>query len=1784
MPTANQLVCCGVTGEELERILKRLNRRALLDYRERGVRILYAAFGMLTWREIATNEEVHSPLVMVPVELSRKSVWEPFTISVPPVEEAAIPNPALQVKLRTDYDVELPAFSENGETSRLTNYFNSVVQFVEKFGWTVKPTLEIGLFSFHKLVIYQDLDANANSIVRHPIVRAIAGVKDAKLVMDSLPEERDVDVIEDPAKIFRVLDADSSQRISIDYALQGQSFVMQGPPGTGKSQTIANIIAECIARGKSVLFVSDKMAALEVVYKRLDDAGLSPFCLELHSSKANKQEVVAELVRCLNEQLVPRKLPSANEFEKLNELKSKLNGYVASLHKKQPNLQVSAYEVLGELASLEHVPSVPVGLANVGSLTAQRMRELENLMSQLSGVWQAVEETDFPWRGYIGNTYSLEVRAELSTTLEKLFSQINQLRLEAAEFSEKLGLDPPETFAKISWLIELSRLLKESPTPEASWLTHPDIHELINEANEHQSMFEWRQTTRIRLLETHDESLFNLSLNKSSEIEQALTSIRHLIVPTSIEEGELLKKQEKLSKFVRGVSELVAKWAGLAENLAAQFGVSTENLTVERLEQLSHLALLCFSANKPEAAWFDPPRFRRVKEGVPKAKRDYQELNTLLTQVSRNYDIRIFDIDLGEFVRRYNGPYRGVARWFRPSYYRDQRRIALLTREGRVPKTILRDLIDARRAKALQAEIRGYSETLQQLLGHFYEGKNTDFGRVEEAIEATSEILKTIGSTAIPESLVKLASHGTSPPQQLRSVGIELQESVAAWRKSVEELNSIIPVALLHSSKLPIYETPLSELREWADETEKHVAHLLEVTSDVLRTCKREPENYRQVLDDVKQAESVRKKEEEFLAQSTLLKSKFGSRFTEFSTDWKGILFVLDWTKKAQDVFGSCDMPEPLVRIISSGVEDTPSNEGLVKSFDETMEDFSALGARFENELTYQGKRLNQATLESALNKVMALRDRVDDLRVWIDFKDIKDRFSLAGLAPFFRLLAEKPFPATQLVDIFRKGALQEWINNLYAEDENLGQFRRENHQQTIANFRKVDQELIRLSANRVVEAANIRKPQDILIQAEDSEIGVLLRESAKKRRLMPIRSLLPRIPTLLHRLKPCLLMSPLSVSQFLEPELTKFDLILYDEASQIVPEDAVGSIYRGKTIVVAGDNKQLPPTSFFQKSLIEDLDWDETTEGDVEVLDSILDECLGIGLPVKTLRWHYRSRHEALIAFSNDRFYDGTLITFPAALAENEALGVKMVYVKNAVYDRGGKRDNPLEAEVVANLIFEHFEQRPEKTLGVVTFSIAQMETVEEAIERRLREQPEFEHFFKEDRLEGFFVKNLENVQGDERDVIIFSVGYGRDQQGQMTLNFGPLNKAGGERRLNVAVTRAREKVVLVTSIKGDEINVSPSSVVGVLALRGYLEYAERNYERSKSTAEQDKFDSPIEEAVAKEIQRMDYSIATKVGCSIYPIDMGVVDPANPGCYLLGIESDGATYCASNSARDRDRLREQVLRQLGWRIHRIWSPDWVARRDSEIRRLKDALAEACELQPEERVTQAAEAERGQDYLPQKSEVKQIHFGGTERIGIPYKVHPLKADFNPYVRITLSKPPYIAVQKNEFHFQENRVLQGRLLEELVREEGPIHFDYAVQRLAASWGVNKVGPKIIHAVGEALNMLIKDYRLTIKGEFLWPNNLKEVPVRVPVPDIPETLRPPEHIPPEEIENAMKLVAQYALSIGAESLIAETERVFSFVHAGEKTKKRFREIYEKMLRERKLILTNGTVTVP
>jgi hypothetical protein len=1778
-PTANQLVSGIFTRIYLERNLKNLQSRSHLDYMERGVRILHAAFGTLNWVDLETKENVQSPLILVPLELTRDTLRQLYNIAMPPVEDEAVLNPALQAKLKNDYKIELPPLPEEWEEQKLDDYFKLVNQAVAEMGWKTEQSVYVGLFSYQKLVIYKDLESNAAIVTQNPIIRAIAGIKEDSLILNGLPDEKDVDKIETPAKTYQVLDADSSQRVSIEYALRGQSFVMKGPPGTGKSQTIANIIAECIANGKSVLFVSDKMAALEVVYKRLSEAGLAHFCLELHSSKANKQQVVAELKRSLDETLIPRKLPSAHEFERISEYREALNGYVAALHEIRPYLKRSVYDVLSIISSLERVPFVPVGLSELGTLTPQKMRELEDLVSQLSKVWQVIEEPDFPWLGYRADKYNLEIRSELLTTLESINETVHELELETEDFSARLGIFPPETFARITWLLEVGKLLFESPKPEASWLTNKDLDKLLSEAKTYFDTSTWIKNTRANLMERYQSALFTLVLNRSTELQQAVSTLSKMLPEVNIEEGELLQKREKLLVYVRSTQSASRKWRETAQALAQLLGLDGDDFTVTQLKQLSLMALLCFANDKPEPQWFDAKYFEQVQETVIKVKQLYQEHNLIKSRLGETYSDGIYELDLDELIANYTGPYQSSLKIFNTSYHNDQKQISKLTNNGKVPKNVLNDLIDARKVKKLHAKIEDSAETVSTLLGHYYHKTGTDFQGAEKAIALTDEIRKLSWATQIPETLLKIITNSSSPSPMIKNLGLELQESVDKWEQQGKDVESLIPLKMPKSNEA-ISQTALPLIEKWASETEKQLNPLFTLTNDTLLTHKKEPQNYKQLIEDLKNAEDIRKKETQIVGEKIQLQAKFGSRFLELETNWQDIVTVLEWSKNVQAAFADIPVPQAFADIAAKGPTAAPSNTELTQQNKESLKVLAEFEKRFETKMKYQNQLLKDLEIKVISERSQALRDRVDDVQVWIDFKDTKNRFTLRNLDQFFNRLVEKPISAVDLGDVFRKSVYQEWINNLYSEDQKLGRFRRENHEQLIADFRKLDQDLIHLTSSMVIEAANSRKPQDILIQAADSEANILLKEAAKKRRLMPIRTLMQKIPNLLVKLKPCLLMSPISVSQFLPPD-TKFDLVLFDEASQLVPEDSIGAIYRGKTLVVAGDNKQLPPTSFFQKNLIDNVDWDELSDDDVEVFDSILDECLGIGLPVKTLRWHYRSKHEELIAFSNHLFYDDTMITFPAAKNQTDSLGVKIVHVPDGLYDRGGKRDNQKEAEKVADLVFEHFKKYPKKTLGVVTFSIAQMDTVEEAIDSRLKEQPEFEQFFKEDRLEGFFVKNLENVQGDERDVIFFSVAYGFDPQGQMAMNFGPLNKPGGERRLNVAVTRAREKVVLITSIRASDIE-KDNPALGVQTLRAYLDYAEHGPETlqiAKSKAGE--FDSALDEDVAAEIKKMGYEVVPEVGCSGYKIDIGVVDPVNAGCFLLGVECDGATYKSSSSARDRDRLREQVLRQLGWRIHRIWSPAWVARRDSEIRRLKEILEQAQRAQLE-KDAQKPMIDIKEDAAP-KTDVQKNIFLGIEKIGIPYKVHPIKATYNPYIKVATAKTTYDSKQKNEFHFPENRENQTKLLAELIQNEGPIHFDYSVERLAAAWGIKKVTPKIAHAVKESLNNLIREQKVVIKGSFLWPIGLKETSIRVPMQGVPESKRKPDYIAPEEVASAMIMVAKYALGISNDSLIAETSKVFGIKHLEEQDKQVFSEVLNRLVRERKLLCKDdGVVT--
>jgi hypothetical protein len=872
-------------------------------------------------------------------------------------------------------------------------------------------------------------------------------------------------------------------------------------------------------------------------------------------------------------------------------------------------------------------------------------------------------------------------------------------------------------------------------------------------------------------------------------------------------------------------------------------------------------------------------------------------------------------------------------------------------------------------------------------------------------------------------------------------------------------------------------------------------------------------------------------------------------------------------------------VPEEFLKLACNGPAPTGLANDLRQAREQLEQALHSFEIRFEPPAPQLGgKRLAELPLDTLRGRLAALKERVGELADWIDWRTLTDRFAHLGLAVLASEIQKSRPPREQLLDILMKAVLSAWVEHVFQQEPALGQFRRQEHERVLAEFMELDRRLIRLAAGRVAQLADERKPQTPLA-VPGSEIAVLMREAHKKTKHLPIRRLFEEVPELLLKLKPCLLMSPLSVSQFLHPDKVQFDLVVFDEASQILPEDAIGAIYRGKQVIVTGDDKQLPPTSFFQQGESDD---DEEGAEAPPVFESVLDACLGAGLRPHMLRWHYRSRHESLIAWSNARFYDNRLVTFPTARESEPTLGVRFHHVPDGVYDRGGRRDNRREAEVVADQVFQHVrEYGNRKTLGVIAFSQAQMIAIEDEIDRRLEQTPELEPFFKADRLEGFFVKNLETVQGDERDVILFSVGYGRDAQGRLTMNFGPINREGGQRRLNVAVTRARERLVVVSSIRAGDLDLGASKAEGVLHLYQYLDYAERGLPALELTKPQGagEPESPLEKDVIGEVRRLGYLATPQVGCSGYRLDVGVAAKEAPGRFLLGVETDGASYHAAATARDRDRLRQEVLQQLGWRIHRIWSPDWIYRRDEEIARLRQALEEAVKADGRPPVATSSspvnpEVNATGPLVPtappqvRKVEVTAPSSGAVPGT-TPYRVCALKVDKK--------------AARADLHSAGARKEVSRLLVQLVNAEGPIHLDMAIRRLRQAWGVDRAGDRIRRAVEEATAECQRKGQLRRQGDFLWPKAVSEVPVRVADPKAPETERDVEHIAPQELQAGMRLLLREGGAIGEEALLAQTARLFGFGKLGESIKQRLSEELEALQKQGICVSRSGAIAL-
>lgn len=881
-----------------------------------------------------------------------------------------------------------------------------------------------------------------------------------------------------------------------------------------------------------------------------------------------------------------------------------------------------------------------------------------------------------------------------------------------------------------------------------------------------------------------------------------------------------------------------------------------------------------------------------------------------------------------------------------------------------------------------------------------------------------------------------------------------------------------------------------------------------------------------------------------------LAKELFGTRFQMQKTEWNSLNKASQYVTEVHQQISAGNYPKTLLDYLVRQEEPSTAKKyhdalmGVLnehgKYVQQTMDKL-----QMNERLRFANGTFQHQPFADQLTILAHWTEKFPELQQAIAWNNLVDIARYEALECLTDVSIDWPEAKNRLRLALQKTWYEFLLANAISDYPALRTFERASHEEIIKQFRKLD--LLNLQYNRAKAA--LKHWEELPNITGGGQVLVLKNEFNKKARHLPIRRLMQEAGHAIQAIKPVFMMSPLSIANFLSPGALEFDLVIFDEASQVRPVEAIGALLRGNQLVVVGDTKQLPPTSFFD-TVNDDIDDEENVTADIQ---SILGMCDAQGAPQRMLRWHYRSRHESLITLSNHEFYENRLVVFPSP-GSKQSMGLFLHHFKDTVYDRGQSRTNPQEAEIVAEAVMEHARKYPKLSLGVVAFSSSQREAIQDALELKRRATPDLEDFFKTSNEEPFFVKNLENVQGDERDVIFISIGYGRTKEGYVAMSFGPLNNEGGERRLNVLITRAKLRCEVFTNISSADIDISRTQSRGIKALKSFLHFAEHG--KLDGPVESGKpFDSPFEEKVAKELIQLGYSVRQQVGSQGFYLDLAIIDPENPGRYLLGIECDGAAYHSARSARDRDRLRQQVLEGIGWRIHRIWSTDWFRNPERELKRVVEAIEKA----------------KQQFYLDDENDEEII----VEKTILREDVTAGKNEVPDY-EIALLHPE---IASKELHQHTIGKLAG-WVEKIVRIESPVHFDEMARRMVEAAGITRIGSRIRNQLELAVRFAEGGGRVTRKGNFLWAPQMQTPELRNRS-KLASASKKVKYIPPEEIELAIVKVVQDSIAIEPEAAVGVVSRLFGFSRVTEEMKMELLDAIRNLIALKKIQKDGGVL---
>ncbi len=1672
-----------LTPKGLQKRLLELYFDARTLEEEQGVNILYLTLGALKWIDPNNAANIRfAPLVLVPVQLERGNAGEKFKLRMRQEDYAS--NLSLEALLDRAHGIRLPTF-EGGEDFDPVAYFKDVAEAVSsKPGWEVQPDVVVlGFFSFAKFLMYRDLDPqtwpNGGKITERALVRGLlADGFEGSAGM--IPEDANIDPFIPPSEMLHIVDADSSQALAVHEVRRGRDMVIQGPPGTGKSQTIANIIASAIADGKTVLFVAEKMAALEVVKRRLDATGVGDACLELHSNKANKRAVLEELRRTW-ELGAPKHQDAGSLHARLTIARDSLNRHVERMHAPHPASGLTPYQVIGQLSRLRQDGEKPGDLSLVKPETwsIDDFAERHNVIGELADRITLIGRPgDHAWRG-VGLSSILPTEVErLEERLGRVMERLATLDAAQSALAARLELPPMQSLGEVGVLVVMANRIARAPSIEGPALADTVWEHRLDEIDRLLATGQRYADLRGHLSASVSESGW------ATDVSEAIAALRPLPSTFTLTDFEQ----------IAALATLLPRLQAEAGALARTIGRDAPN-SVDEARQLAAIGERVASAPDADADAFASDvwnsgveRAADIVDAVAACEDAVATTTGQMTDAAWDMDLAGARVTLAShgtgFMRIFSGEWRRANRLVRSALTSqttplDETLTVLdALAKGQAAKRTIEQEHDFARS-AFGAEWRGERSTSAPLLSvvdwmRSLRGLGAEPRIIAARRPDRSEISTRAGRTAaVIDQLAPSLSVLWSSLNEAQSLAFG--EALAADRADLEALLTVV--------------------------TRLHAANT--ASSAALVDLPVELDDRRRLLDDLVELQA---KDAAIGVLADVGTTAFGTAWRGTGSDWGSLRLSADWIQANGDI-----------RLLSSRIDDraAPAADAARVDADTTalLDELNAIGEQLRLDVAAALGRETFATTPIADLRAHLERwhQSGERLTQWTAYRDRAERTSNLGCDDVVRRLADGRLGTDGAVPGFEMAYYEAIYADQIEADPDLGTFDGTLHGRLAREFADMDRQRIATASFEVVKAHHQAVP------ARDGgavgPLGVLRAEIARKRGHMPIRRLMEKAAPAVQALKPVFMMSPLSVAQFLAPGLFDFDLLVMDEASQIQPVDALGAVARAKQVVVVGDPKQLPPTAFFSKMTGGGTDDDDDAGTRVTDIESILGLFTARGLPMRMLRWHYRSKHQSLIAVSNRQFYENKLFIVPSPYTAEAGMGLRFHRIPQGVFDAGATRTNMVEAKVVAQAIVAHARDHPELSLGVAAFSAAQRRAIMDQLELLRRGLPaEVETFFQMHHSEPFFVKNLENVQGDERDVIFISVGYGPTVPGgRVPMRFGPLGMDGGERRLNVLISRAKQRCEVFASMSDEDIDPDFAGTrKGVLAFKLFLHFARTGKMMMAESTGRD-HDSVFEEQVAKALQARGYQVHRQVGLAGFFIDLAVSDADRPGRYLIGIECDGASYHDARSARDRDRLRQSVLESHGWTIHRIWSTDWFQRPKEQI----DLVIARIEAAKAEHDSQAAgvKATRAVNV-----EITTLEREGFTEFGLAAPdVEPANTL---YEEAELIRPSHLFGDLHE----APRGALSMLAEEVVRIEGPVHVCEVVNRIRDAWGLKRAGGRIQDAVEAAIAVSVREGRITDDEDFL------DVPARTPkVRDRSAvrsaSLRKFDTLPPAELEIAI-----------------------------------------------------------